>query len=898
MKKIGQIIVAAVLVLLGIVAMVQTGRQRTQPIDHIYTISAAEEGKTLVTWYDEKNINVSLVNAAGKIKKSVSLPLEKGDLRYSVEASCIGEDRKVFLLVNSYEKTTGEFVGQDLVIYNFGKWFPGKTVIAAENLQLADETDEGEMQNITWRYHFVNASGEVLSLIGVNEEANLAVRRVFEFGEITKRSLNVKSERYYPLASGEGIYQAVGNGTDMVYISNSGKVFHATEEQVQEIYPAREVEVLMYPLYLAFAESGYVYIQDGESGDILKLNIEDGTEELQMSGDGSFSAAQVVLPTDICVMSMVNLNHFSAVVKNAENGGYRLFVVSEGAGYLTDKLVRPFGYLLRSFLGKFILYVFVTAAVAFAGYGIFRGITQGKTIMEKLMLAALPLMVLAMSAFGVTAYRYYCTSVVDSYEKQTVDEGNMMTALFGQESFDALEYPYDYSSESYDYLIEQMKGRKLYSRVVYFEDGELYTGVDENTPCFYPIGIQMNDALETLYKRAALSGQAVTGTIQDDMGERIVSVTPVGGTSGRSVYLYEAGVFTSVIKQYQSSYIKNFVWICIVFLVVVAVLLTAMFLRILQPLGEIRQGMELFTNGDRNIRIEPGTQDELAGICQTFNKMADDIDLQLITLQNLSDTYYRFMPLSIIGLLGKDNLGGLTLGSQIQGNYAVLSVWLRSAEKKALFIEREEEINRFFNLINTQAVRYSAIPIVDSANLSSMLLICKEGVASAIRTALAILAGVDAYNAGTEEAQQLDILFLLHRSDIFVGICGDDERYIPVLITPELENIMEQKEIFMEMNSRLLVTGQAYSELDEEEDFRKRYVGSFDIKDSRGGFYEFYDDRDAAKVHEMKVTDANFRKAMKLFEEGYLYEAKNLFAMVLRDNPDDLVAKYYIFRCE
>ena len=28
-----------------------------------------------------------------------------------------------------------------------------------------------------------------------------------------------------------------------------------------------------------------------------------------------------------------------------------------------------------------------------------------------------------------------------------------------------------------------------------------------------------------------------------------------------------------------------------------------MFLRILQPLGEIRQGMELFTNGDRNIRI-------------------------------------------------------------------------------------------------------------------------------------------------------------------------------------------------------------------------------------------------------------------------------------------------------
>ena len=37
---------------------------------------------------------------------------------------------------------------------------------------------------------------------------------------------------------------------------------------------------------------------------------------------------------------------------------------------------------------------------------------------------------------------------------------------------------------------------------------------------------------------------------------------------------------------------------------------------------------------------------------------------------------------------------------------------------------------------------------------------------------------------------------------------------------------------------------------------------------------------------------------MKLFEQGYLYEAKNLFAVVLQDNPGDMVARYYIFRCE
>ena len=211
---------------------------------------------------------------------------------------------------------------------------------------------------------------------------------------------------------------------------------------------------------------------------------------------------------------------------------------------------------------------------------------------------------------------------------------------------------------------------------------------------------------------------------------------------------------------------------------------------------------------------------------------------------------------------------------------------------------REEEINRFFNLINTQAVKQNAIPIVDSANLSSMLLICKEGVASAIRTALAILASVDAYNAGTEDYERLELMFLLHRSDIFVGICGDEERYIPVLITPELENILQKKETFRQVGSRLLVTGQTFRELEKESDFENRYIGTLGIEDNKGGFYEFYDDRETGEVHLLKVTDSNFRKAMKLYEQGYLYEAKNLFAMVLQDNPDDMVARYYIFRCE
>ena len=52
------------------------------------------------------------------------------------------------------------------------------------------------------------------------------------------------------------------------------------------------------------------------------------------------------------------------------------------------------------------------------------------------------------------------------------------------------------------------------------------------------------------------------------------------------------------------------------------------------------------------------------------------------------------------------------------------------------------------------------------------------------------------------------------------------------------------------------------------------------------------------KSNVMKQPRHAFDKAMELYEKGFYYEAKNLYACVLRENPGDMAAKYYIFRCE
>jgi hypothetical protein len=48
----------------------------------------------------------------------------------------------------------------------------------------------------------------------------------------------------------------------------------------------------------------------------------------------------------------------------------------------------------------------------------------------------------------------------------------------------------------------------------------------------------------------------------------------------------------------------------------------------------------------------------------------------------------------------------------------------------------------------------------------------------------------------------------------------------------------------------------------------------------------------------MKHSKAVFEKGIELCLNGSWYEAKNIFAQVLRDNPKDDVARHYIFLSE
>ena len=871
-------------VVAGIYAGWQGIQKNTVSLDSLLGFCTAAEGRTVSGWYEGKDTVIARIEKNGAISGTYRFRTVKKSTMYNIRGMAAGETY-VYVLRDRKDAYTGELLSQELVVLDFENHFRKEKKV----FTLTPE----ENHTFGW----INATGDTITLISTDKNETQAIRSSYEFGAVLDDTLSLKNTRTYPLKTGEGVYKAMGNSTNLVYISDSGKVYFANEETVYEVYPARTLETLMYPTFIAYAESGYIYLGEHESGDISRLNLTDGSEETLLGGSSPFGGSSVYTPRDIAAMSMSGLNTFTALVKNGQDTDFHFLVCEDGSGAVLNSLHYGPLAILWFILKQWLIYgVIALAAVLMLGM-FSSAIRGGHTIMERLLSATVPLLALTMILFGYISFQYYGNAIDENFEKQVMDEGNMLAALFGQESFQEIEYPYDYSTEAYRYLSQQLATRELYTRVLYYESGQIYVGVDKNSPCFYPGEILMNLPAEDLYKRAALTGESVNGVIEDQQGRRLVCITPVGGLSGETVYLLETGVYTANISAYTANYVKDFAVVCAAFLVIVLVMLMVLFYRILAPIGEIKREMQLFADGDRSIRIRSTSEDELTGITQVFNKMADDINVQIVSLERLSETYYHFVPPSMIGLLGQDNLASLTLGSSVKGNFAVMNVRLYPEE--SLSIEQKESLmNRFFSTVNRFAKQSEIVSIIDDANLQSIMLICKEGAEAAATAALTILARIDAENRLYGADGQLDVAFVVDQTDVFFGICGDEERYIPVVLAPEFEKILEHTEFLRSMGSRFLMTEEAGEKLGSAARYARRYVGRLKTEELDIGFVDMYDEKGADEVRVMKQSQHAFDKAMELYEKGFYYEAKNLYARVLRENPGDMAAKYYIFRCE
>lgn len=862
-------------------------------IGSLEAVAAGPEGRTVVAVADGDRLRLQVLRQDGSVYRSVSLPRTSGGMNVRIADMTVGEDGTVYLIKHFTDPETGEDgAAQELLVY--------KPKLTPFGRLRTHRLDHGAQDEEAVRYNWLSLTSS-LSVTGVGETGGTVRRDVYDLDSVRDSATpTIKATRSYTVDINQGVYKAAPAGSDLVYISKSGKVFVAPEGgDSRQLYPANEADPpTTYAVLLVPEANGSVLIGVRNSGDLLRLHTADGRTEYLREGTqgvGSFP----YLYRDFVALSFAEGESlsFAAVVQSSETETFEI-VVYHGDGYsLITEIGMTFGEKLLRALGRLLLYLLALVLAALAVQFLWILISGSRTILLKLSMASLPLLCATLALFGIYSSGAYRDALETTYRTKAADQGNLMRALFTTSSFDNLTSPSHYRGTEYKYLQQQMETREVYTSSAYFVDKALYTGVDSSLPLLYPYGITMNRDAYLLHRQAALSGSQQIGVIDDGLGERIVSVTPVGSSSGNAVFLLETSIFTAEVDRASGSFIRNYLLVSAACIVVVSILLIISFTRVLGPLREIIRVLERFSRGRWNERLKSKTNDELADISRVFNKMADDIQVQLFHLKTLSDTYYRFIPQRIFLLMGKENLGDLELGSHVEGDYSILCADLHLRASGLGYRGVQELTNLFFSIIHKAGSDVEATLVADSIDLRSLKLICPDAD-NAVGLAMAAIAQIDSYNATAGVEARLDVSFFLHNTHMFFGVFGDEERYIPAMVSEELAALLESSDTYRQAASRIVVTETALSTLDRERYFY-RFIGKAGVGGKRDtGIYDFYDSSPPAIIRLFSDTQPTFDKAMQLYQEDRFYDAKNLFTIVLRENQYDGVARHYVFRCE
>lgn len=150
-------------------------------------------------------------------------------------------------------------------------------------------------------------------------------------------------------------------------------------------------------------------------------------------------------------------------------------------------------------------------------------------------------------------------------------------------------------------------------------------------------------------------------------------------------------------------------------------------------------------------------------------------------------------------------------------------------------------------------------------------------------------------HVGAENRTRMTML-LMH-GDYIYGSVGDVRHQVPFLNSFELSAGEANIELLSELGLRLVVTEDVKER--EGADYLVRFIGYLAMTSDRlVKLYEVLDALPAEVRRQRKLNDEAFQNGIRLFADKDYYIARREFAKVIKADPDDTVARWYLFNSE
>lgn len=266
--------------------------------------------------------------------------------------------------------------------------------------------------------------------------------------------------------------------------------------------------------------------------------------------------------------------------------------------------------------------------------------------------------------------------------------------------------------------------------------------------------------------------------------------------------------------------------------------------------------------------------------------------------KEITQSYSRFVPREFIKQLGKRNVTSINLGDAVAREMTVLFSDIRNFTS----ISEKKSPEDLFDFINSLLGIFGPIVrkhdgIIDKYIGDAIMALFPDRPENALQAGIAIQRALQAYNQENFEstADYIRIGIGINTGPLMLGTIGETERLEGTVIGDSVNLAARLQNICKLYNAGILIGEQTMLKLTNLDAFDLRIVDRVKVKGKSNiiAISEIFN-ADPEHIRYLKLeTQALLEKAILAYLGQEFSKADQLFASILKQNPEDLVAQNY-----
>ncbi|WP_449419431.1 adenylate/guanylate cyclase domain-containing protein [Phormidium nigroviride] len=294
---------------------------------------------------------------------------------------------------------------------------------------------------------------------------------------------------------------------------------------------------------------------------------------------------------------------------------------------------------------------------------------------------------------------------------------------------------------------------------------------------------------------------------------------------------------------------------------------------------------------------------ELKQLTLEQSKLIAELHKKERILEELNESFLRFVPRQFLQLLDKSSIIDIQLGDQIQQEISVLFSDIRdftSLSERMTPQDNFKFINSYLSWMEPVILENNGF--IDKYIGDAIMALFNGNVDHAVNAGIAMLQALAEYNITyhNPDLPPIKIGIGINTGISMLGIVGGQSRMDGTVIGDTVNVAARIEELTKHYGVPLLISDCTYFELQKPEAYSVRFIGQAKVKGKVElvGVYEVFD-ADSPPLRDAKfATKTKFEQALIFCHQKEFKEAAKLLEECLQKTGPDTVAQIYLARCQ